>query len=88
MIRGLFLDHPRSVGEGYGQHAAIAAHFGGTMIIAGLACCIHAIIPALFKRTASDAIKELYGEMRSRQPAFADRPASYQEPEWQLDYEI
>ena len=88
MIERIFLSHPRSVGESYGEHAATAARFGFTMILGGLACVVHAIVPALFVRTASDAVKRLYAQMKARQPAFAkDRPA-FQQPEWQIEYEI
>jgi hypothetical protein len=88
MIYQLFLAHPRSVGEDYWQHAATAARFGGSMVTGGLACLIHAVIPALFTRSASDAVKKLYTEMKARQPALSDRPPSFTKPEWLPEYEI
>jgi hypothetical protein len=88
MIDRIFLSHPRSVGESYGEHAATAARFGITMIVGGAACVVHAVLPFLFARTASDAVKRLYAQMKARQPAFSrDKPA-FQQPEWQLEYEI
>ncbi len=87
-FRSLFLDHPRSVGESYGQHAATALRFGTAMIGGGIACLVHAAVPALFTRTASDTVKRLYGTMRARQPAFAQTPPAFQHAEWQLEYEI
>jgi hypothetical protein len=33
-------------------------------------------------------VKGLYDRMRSRQPAFAERPPAHRQPEWQLEYEI
>ncbi|MEI9851874.1 MAG: DUF6356 family protein [Sphingomonas sp.] len=88
MIDRLFLSHPRSVGESYGEHAATAARFGAAMIVGGLACLVHALVPALFVRTASNTVKRLYGRMLARQPAFAERAPAFAEPEWQLEYEI
>lgn len=88
MFDRLFLSHPRSVGESYAEHAATAGRFGITMIVGGAACLVHAVVPVLFTRTASDAVKRLYGQMKARQPAFSqDRPA-FQQPEWQIEYEI
>jgi hypothetical protein len=88
MIERIFLSHPRSVGESYGEHAATAARFGFTMMIGGAACVVHAIIPALFTRTASDRVKKLYTQMKARQPAFAQSRPAFQQPEWQIEYEI
>ncbi len=87
-FRSLFLDHPRSVGERYGEHAGVALRFGAAMIGGGIACLVHAVVPALFTRTASDTVKRLYAVMRARQPAFAQTPPAFHHAEWQLDYEI
>ena len=83
-----FLAHPRSVGESYWEHAAVAGRFGAVMVVGGIACLVHAVFPALFPRTASDRVKRLYQQMKSRQPAFAAKPAAFQDPAWQLEYEI
>jgi hypothetical protein len=88
MIDRIFLSHPRSVGESYSEHAATAARFGATMVVGGVACLIHAVLPALFPRSASDRVKRLYAQMVSRQPAFAERRPAFHEPEWQIEYEI
>lgn len=88
MIDRLFLSHPRSVGESYWEHAATAGRFGATMVVGGAACIVHAVLPFLFVRTASDSVKRLYGQMLARQPAFQQRPPAYTQPEWQLEYEI
>jgi hypothetical protein len=60
MIRSLFLSHPRSLGETYLEHQGVALSFAGELMVAGLACAIHAFIPALFTRTASQKIERLY----------------------------
>jgi hypothetical protein len=63
MFEKLFLEHPRSVGEGYFAHMGMAFSFGGTMLLYGLVCLIHGIFPFLFKSTGSRAITELYRRM-------------------------
>ena len=83
-----FLSHPRSVGESYPEHFSVAARFGGTRVIGGLACLVHAVFPALFTNTASDRVKRLYQQMKSRQPACRAKPPAFQDPAWQLEYEI
>jgi len=71
MFRRWFLDHPRSVGETYGKHLRVALTFGGEIICAGLACCVHALIPCLFTQTASRAVDDLHRRMSVRG---ADKP--------------
>jgi hypothetical protein len=66
-----FVKHPRSVGETYVEHMTVALSFGLAMVAAGLACIVHAFVPALFERTGSRAIADLYGRMvtnRRRKP--------------------
>jgi carbon starvation protein CstA len=58
-----FTEHPASVGETYGEHMGHAAGFGTRMILAGLACMVHAVLPFLFVRTGSRAIAELNERM-------------------------
>ena len=62
-IKDLFCDHPASVGESYGEHLAAASGFGARMIGAGLCCLVHGLLPFLFVRTGSDAIRDLHGRM-------------------------
>lgn len=66
MVDRLFLEHPASVDETYAQHLATATGFGGRMVLAGLACMIHGLLPCLFGHTASDQIRVLHREMESR----------------------
>jgi hypothetical protein len=61
----LFLDHPRSLDETYWQHQHRALRFGISMIVAGVACLIHALVPVLFVRTASMRVQSLYDEMHA-----------------------
>lgn len=76
----LFLKHPRSVGETYVEHMVAALSFGVTMIAAGIACVVHAFVPALFERTGSRTITELYGRMVTNRRR---KPGGYE-----LDYAI
>ena len=85
MIDRLFFDHPRSVDESYPEHAGVALRVGATMIAAGAACVVHGIVPALFTRTGSDAIRTLHARLgERRRPSAATTPAA----EWQLTYDI
>lgn len=59
MLQRLFLEHPRSVDESYGEHFGVAWHFGLTMLKGGLGALIHALIPALCNTTGSDALARL-----------------------------
>ncbi|HEY4749498.1 MAG TPA: DUF6356 family protein [Steroidobacteraceae bacterium] len=62
-----FTDHPASVGESYGEHLVRAVCFGTRMVFAGLACLIHGVLPFMFERTGSSAVKVLNERMvRSR----------------------
>lgn len=72
MIRKLFLDHPASVGETYGEHAVFAVSVGWTMFVGSLACFVHALVPALFPTTGSTTIMSLHEKLTTaRQRASA-----------------
>jgi hypothetical protein len=64
VVEKLFLDHPRSLGETYWQHQRRALRFGVQMIGGGVACVMHAVLPAVFVHTASGTVQRLYDEMR------------------------
>lgn len=77
MIDRIFFAHPRSVSESYGEHLMVAGGFGLTMIGAGLACMIHAIVPAMFVKTGSGVIENLHRRMvRNRRQLPAPASAS------------
>ena len=59
----LFLEHPRSVGETYFEHQRRALGFGFELCLAGLACLVHAVVPALFVRTGSGEVTRLHDRM-------------------------
>jgi hypothetical protein len=59
----LFTEHPASVGETYLGHCRSALGFGGSMVIAGVACILHAFFPFVFIQTGSNAIRRLHDRM-------------------------
>ena len=70
-----FTEHPASVGENYWQHFRHASGFGGRMIVAGVACLLHAVFPFLFVKTGSKQINHLHKRMitnRSSIPEMID----------------
>ena len=77
LIDRLLLAHPRTVGETYAEHAGIAGRFGATMVFGGVKCLIHAILPAVFERSASDTVGRLNGELTRRRAASADAYPDY-----------
>lgn len=78
-FKALFTEHPATVGETYTQHLGHALGFGLRMVFAGIACMIHALVPALFVRTGSETVATLYDRMvlnRKRLSQRASAPAS------------
>jgi hypothetical protein len=65
MVGKVFLDHPHALGETYWQHQRHALQFGTSMVFAGVACILHALIPAVFVRTASTTVVRLHERMRA-----------------------
>lgn len=72
MIQRLFLDHPRSVGESYGQHFKVASRVGVMMIGGGLAALVHAIVPSFCKTTGSRMIRRLNAQLQGRRATEAE----------------
>jgi len=62
-ITAKFTDHPRDVGESYAEHAAMASGFGLRLLLAGMACLVHAVFPFLFEKTGSRTIVALHERM-------------------------
>ena len=61
-----FTAHPATVGESYGEHLVTATAFGGRMMLAGIACMLHGLLPFLFVRTGSRAVSELNAQLVAR----------------------
>lgn len=81
MLSQLFKDHPTSLGMSWAEHGAGAAIIGARLVGAGLACIVHAAIPALFTETAGRTVKSLHDDM-IRRKAGAENPNAWP------DYEI
>ena len=68
--------HLQEAGEGYFEHLSFAATIGLMALAAGLACLIHAVIPALCTRTASRTIALLNQLLADRRRAAEIRDQS------------
>lgn len=66
MIKHVFLNHPHSVDESYGEHALFAGRFALRLFGAAAAATVHAFIPSLFEKTASNMIARMYAETHNR----------------------
>ncbi len=66
MFQRLFLDHPASVQEGYFEHQHVALSFAMPLFAAGCAAVIHALVPGLCERTASDIVRDLNARLQKR----------------------
>ncbi len=67
--------HLHSVDEDYLEHMRFASRVGGILIVAGICCLIHSLIPALFPTSASRRIR-LLGEALRDRSIIASRRAS------------
>jgi hypothetical protein len=65
-IKSLFNAHPDALGESYFQHLGHAMSYAGRLLGAAFCAFTHALLPFLFEKTASNAIKQMYGEMTAR----------------------
>lgn len=63
LTRVSFTEHPRQVGESYLEHLGVAAAFGGQMIVGGIACLIHGVLPFLCTTSGSRTIASLHRRM-------------------------
>jgi Family of unknown function (DUF6356) len=65
-FKALFLSHPDSLNESYFQHFSHAMGYSARLFGAAFCAFTHAVFPFLFEKTASTAVKTMYGEMTSR----------------------
>lgn len=66
MLARLFIEHPRTVGEGYFEHMRAALGTASRLALATGAAVVHAFVPGLCKTTASTAILALHAEVSPR----------------------
>lgn len=81
LIERLFTDHPRSLGMSWASHGIGAVGIAVRLIGAGLACLIHALVPAWFTQTAGKTVTQMHDEIVRRKAGAANPNA------WP-DYEI
>jgi hypothetical protein len=81
MIKRLFREHPQSLGMSWGSHAIGAVGISTRLIGAGMACLVHAIVPAWFTQTAGRTVTKMHDHMNARKAGAANPNA------WP-DYEI
>lgn len=62
-ILSAFKAHPASVGETYFQHMGSAFSFSAAMLLAGLACMVHGVLPFLFTKTGRSTVEDLHERM-------------------------
>lgn len=77
----MFTDHPRSLGMSWASHGIGAVGIAVRLIGAGLACLIHALVPAWFTQTAGKTVTQMHDEIVRRKAGAANPNA------WP-DYEI
>ena len=58
--------HLKDVEENYLQHMGVALKISSGLFIASLQAFFHSIIPAIFSKSASSKIKELYFFIENR----------------------
>lgn len=66
VLTALFSDHPTSVNETYFEHMRFAATFAFWLMAAAFCAAVHAIIPALFEKTAGNIIRRLNDKITNR----------------------
>jgi Family of unknown function (DUF6356) len=76
----LFTEHPASVNETYLQHLRSAMGFGIAMVLSGIACMIHGLLPAAFVTRGSDTIRELHDRMITNRCRVAPREVAARPP--------
>jgi len=81
MMDRLFLHHPRSLEMSWARHGAGAVVIGATLIGAGAACLVHALVPGWFTQTAGKTVSRMNDHMVRRRADSAN-------PENWPDYEI
>lgn len=63
-----FTKHPKEVGMNYFGHFLFAFYVQFRLLIALLACFVHAFFPFLFTTTASKIIRQLDDKISHRKP--------------------
>ena len=70
-----FNAHLREVDESYGRHFLHAGYYFVMLLAAAICALIHAILPFLLEKTASQIISKLYSKMTERKLLEAYSPS-------------
>jgi len=60
------MSHLGELKEGYFKHLLEALFIVGSLLIAAVACLVHALVPQLFTKTASTIIRNILGRTDER----------------------
>ena len=66
MVYYIFIEHPTSIRESYFKHFTFAFKNGLYLLVLGVVCVIHALLPCLFKSYASSGIQKLHQLFQQR----------------------
>lgn len=66
MLKRLFSDHPREVGETYLQHLGQAMGFGLRLARLSATAFLHGVVPGVHKTTVSDEIRAMARDLGGR----------------------
>lgn len=66
LLNRWFTAHPAEVGESYMRHWMAAMGFAGYLLVTALAALVHAMIPGLCVKTASQRIARLNDRLQQR----------------------
>ena len=58
--------HLDDAGESYIQHLMFALNISIKLLIAGTQCFLHALVPSIFKKSGSNAIRTLHNKINNR----------------------
>ena len=85
MTRRLLTEHPAAMGETYAEHLQFALRFGGSMILGGLACIIHGLLPFCLTTSGSRRVRTLHAILSRPGPrAMPSRNMAADEFNWSI----
>jgi hypothetical protein len=79
-VKKLMLAHPEALNETYWQHLRHAMSYAGRLFAASFCAFVHALLPFLFEKTASSAIRTMYAEMTARGATTPVTPSAAMHP--------
>lgn len=62
------MKHLKEQNETYLQHFRCAIKFSGILFKLSLCCFVHAFLPCLFCKTASERLEKLVAQMKRKEP--------------------